>query len=230
MIVQGVEPSIRARCDVTSFTAAYGSNCLLGAAEFAVCYDRCKWEMRINLLIETIGLAGVVAFIIVSSIRLARVAQLSLRQLTSSLFCAGLQSFLAWDASRVASSMRIWSYHPLRARWHSDLMLFNRYADVSRRVGSAEETPERDTFEAKRMQELVNRAQRRRNGESVTTQEEGEDAEQTGAGTTFGSGAVGSGPTTRRRKGPLTQLFHERHEEATSDDVKMTQPTASRSE
>jgi hypothetical protein len=126
-----------------------------------------------------------------------------------------VQSFLAWDASRVSSAMFLWSYHPLRARWHSDFMLFNRYADVTRRVDHEDEDePQKGTVVDQAQFEARWKEMRDRRLRKGIEDEDEEEAVEPRAGQTYGSGAVGTGATTRRRKGPLAQLAQEREQQA----------------
>jgi hypothetical protein len=197
MLVTGVTPAVDSRCGTRSFAADYGRNCLDNNPDhFAACYQRCQWEMRINLLIETTALAAVVAALI---------------------------TFLAWDASRVQAAMVLWRYHPCRSEWHADLMLFNRYADC-RRYSELDEAPTDESAasqakspaDKKGAPTLASSAK----GESkAPSQGERKDSGGVSHPTsqTYGSGMVGEGSpstTTRRRKGALQELRSQEREHA----------------
>lgn len=104
----------------------------------------------------------------------------------------------------MCASLRLWRYHPLRATWHSDRVLLNRYADTRRqaKVPPAEEE-ERD--------EGTNEQQQEEPSKATIAQ-----PSTSGVSRTYGSGVVGryiaSHTTARRRQGPLTQIFQEQQQ------------------
>lgn len=186
MFAVGVDPAVRSRCNTRQFSAAYGQHCLDGTPDhFAACYDRCRWEMHINLMIETMSLVGVVALLL---------------------------AFLAWDASRVQAAILQWRYHPLRAQWHSDLVLFNRYADRRTPVEAAAhpKTTDQTTTTTSTLQPPARTRPTR--APPASQQETKEEAKETtdAGGLTYGSVVGESAGTTRRRKDPLAEVYQEK--------------------
>jgi len=105
MLSTGVEPTARERCSVQSFVIAYGEHCSDDAWEdpHDSCFVRCMWEMKINLTIETLIIAAIMA---------------------------GLVLLIAWDASRVERALFLWSFHPLLHEWHADRVVWRKYKRV----------------------------------------------------------------------------------------------------
>lgn len=122
--------------------------------------------------------------------------------------------------------MRLWSFHPLRARWHRDLMLFNKYADPR--------------AEFSRLRSRAAAAEEEQQAASVIQEEEeeqiaGDEAASGDRARIHGSGVVGSATadsssTARRRRGPLTQLYHERQAQAQAEAQAQPQPSFERKE
>jgi hypothetical protein len=132
-----------------------------------------------------------------------------------------------WDASRLAAALYLWSRHPMRAQWHADLSLFDKYADTRKYAPEEEDREEveriareaptrsldsqrRDQEEGKERHAEIQPRASRASPPSPHGQEEA--APHASAARTYGSGAVGTvdeGASLRRRQGPLAQLYHE---------------------